>query len=185
MRGGSQLVCAGQLRRGDAGEQGRAREESKAAGTQAYAPFTCFFPAGSDDDRWTRAVYRLHATIFQVHWRWKEGTVGDLHPPDISSQMPESPRILTNAFSHNCKQGYRDWCRHVDLPERINELTLEKLRESGEAMVRGAGSKAGSGTGSCPCVEGDAVRQPVLPLHNVSCTSHYHVRSHPCTAGLQ
>ncbi|PSC69540.1 Callose synthase 5 [Micractinium conductrix] len=51
--------------------------------------------AGSDDDRWTRAVYRLHATIFQ---------------------------------------GYRDWCRHVDLPERINELTLEKLRESGEAM---------------------------------------------------
>jgi hypothetical protein len=33
-------------------------------------------------------------------------------------------------------QGYRDWCRHVDLPERISELTLEKLREGGEAVVR-------------------------------------------------
>ncbi|KAL4451723.1 hypothetical protein ABPG75_007385 [Micractinium tetrahymenae] len=50
---------------------------------------------GNDEDRWMRAVYRLHATIFQ---------------------------------------GYRDWCRHVDLPERISELTLEKLREGGEVV---------------------------------------------------
>lgn len=32
-------------------------------------------------------------------------------------------------------QGYRDWCRHVDLPERISELTLEKLRNDGEVVV--------------------------------------------------
>jgi hypothetical protein len=51
--------------------------------------------AGSDDDRWTRSVYRLHATIFQ---------------------------------------GYRDWCQHVDLPERIKELELEELRRSGEVV---------------------------------------------------
>ncbi len=53
--------------------------------------------AGTDEDRWVRAVYRVHATIFQ---------------------------------------GYRDWCRHVDLPERIAELTLEQLRKGGEAVVR-------------------------------------------------
>lgn len=33
-------------------------------------------------------------------------------------------------------QGYRDWCRHVDLPERIKELALEELRKGGEAVVR-------------------------------------------------
>jgi hypothetical protein len=31
-------------------------------------------------------------------------------------------------------QGYRDWCRHVDLPERIPELALEELRKQGEAV---------------------------------------------------
>ncbi|EFN56001.1 hypothetical protein CHLNCDRAFT_145389 [Chlorella variabilis] len=53
--------------------------------------------SGTDEYRWTRSVYRLHATIFQ---------------------------------------GYRDWCRHVDLPERIKELALEELRKGGEAVVR-------------------------------------------------
>lgn len=52
--------------------------------------------AGTDEDRWTRSVYRLHATIFQ---------------------------------------GYRDWCRHVDLPERVPELTMEALLKGGEAVV--------------------------------------------------
>ncbi len=33
-------------------------------------------------------------------------------------------------------QGYRDWCRHVDLPEHIRELGLEELRKGGEAVVR-------------------------------------------------
>jgi hypothetical protein len=67
--------------------------ELSASGTQPAA--RC---AGSDEDRWVRSVYRLHAAIFQ---------------------------------------GYRDWCRHVDLPERIRELELEELRKGGEAVVSG------------------------------------------------
>lgn len=51
--------------------------------------------AGTDEDRWARSVYRLHATIFQ---------------------------------------GYRDWCRHVDLPERISELTMEQLQKGGKVV---------------------------------------------------
>lgn len=34
-------------------------------------------------------------------------------------------------------QGYRDWCQHVDLPERIKELSLEELRKGGEVVVSG------------------------------------------------
>lgn len=32
-------------------------------------------------------------------------------------------------------QGYRDWCRHVDLPERVPELTMDSLLKGGEAVV--------------------------------------------------
>jgi hypothetical protein len=32
-------------------------------------------------------------------------------------------------------QGYRDWCRHVDLPERVAELTMDSLLKGGEAVV--------------------------------------------------
>ena len=32
-------------------------------------------------------------------------------------------------------QGYRDWCHHVDLPERILQLELQELRKGGEAVV--------------------------------------------------
>lgn len=56
------------------------------------------FITGTDEDRWTCAVYRLHATIFQ---------------------------------------GYRDWCAHVDLPEKILQLDLPELRKTGEAVVGG------------------------------------------------
>jgi len=32
-------------------------------------------------------------------------------------------------------QGYRDWCRHVDLPERIKGLILDELCEDGGPLV--------------------------------------------------
>lgn len=102
-----------------------------------------------------RAVYRLHATIFQVqptglartgmmHAAWRQGAMqadttrsAGAWPasPGVAQPHPDYALLTAHLLP---PQGYRDWCRHVDLPERISELTLEKLREGGEVVVSGA-----------------------------------------------
>lgn len=61
------------------------------------------------------------------------------HPPTLRPLLP--PTLL----SLRC-QGYRDWCRHVNLPERVLELELETLRKGGEVVVRAMTGSPGLGT---------------------------------------
>lgn len=66
-----------------------------------------------------------------------------MHPPNAVACLPAT----------HVAQGYRDWCQHVDLPERIKELGLEELRKSGEVVVRrgaaGCGLRAAVGCAGC------------------------------------
>ena len=114
-------------------------------------------------------MFRLHATIFQVCGVqlpacpvFVDGIIGfgclqhvglPEHPHLVVVMALRPPTAVACLPATHVAQGYRDWCQHVDLPERIKELGLEELRKSGEVVVRrraaGCGLRAAVGCAGC------------------------------------